>query len=121
MLAHGLALAALHGESTPPFIDTLCKSLIARLANTVADDATVQRLRLRALAFALSYSQLNGNLPVRLELDAIAAHCLLLLSERCVEAGRWWTERTLIEIFTFRTERRAEPSIPSLLAHSERA
>lgn len=121
ILAHGRALAALHSESTPESIAERFEGLIALLSAAASTDARLQRLRLRALTSALSYSQLNGNFPVRLELDAIAASCLSLLNGVCVEIPRWWAERALIEIFTFRTERRAEPPIETLLGRSEQA
>ncbi len=119
VLAEGLVLAALHSQALPCLRDTLCKSLIERLAGASSPDAELQRLRMRGLTTALAYSQLAGNLAVRLELDAIAAQGIRALPDSPFEVGRWWVERTMIEIQTYLLERRAEPPIKDLLASTE--
>ena len=107
-------------RSVPSLRDALCKALLTQLAEATSPDQALQRIRLRSLTTALAYSQLTGNLPIRLELDAIAAHCIAWLPNGALETGRWWAERTLMEIFTFITEHRAEPPIADLLAFTER-
>jgi len=120
VLGDGLVMAALHSDTISHVRDALCRAQIDQLAEAKSPDVEIQRLRLRGLTTTLAYSQLAGNLSVRLELDAIAAHCIAALPEAHFEVGRWWVERTLMEIFTFLTERRAESSITDLLACSER-
>lgn len=119
VLADGLAQAGLHSETVSDSRDALCQALIRKLAEATTSDRDLQRLRLRGLTTALAYSQLTGNLPVRIELDAIAAQCIACLSDNPAEVGRWWAERTLMEIFTFLTERRVDSSIADLLAATE--
>ena len=104
VLAEGLALAVLHSDSVSSRCDLLCKALITRLVEAISPETDVQRLRLRGLTTALAYSQLTGNLPIRLDLDTIAKHCIGAMPGGAIEIGRWWAERTLMEIFTYVTE-----------------
>ena len=120
VLAEGLALAVLHSDSVSSRCDLLCKALITRLVEAISPETDVQRLRLRGLTTALAYSQLTGNLPIRLDLDTIAKHCIGAMPGGAIEIGCWWAERTLMEIFTYVTEHRAEPPITDLLAFTAR-
>jgi len=121
VLADGLALAALHSGAPDADVDAQCSHLLELAAADSGDNIALLRWRLRAVTTLIGYTQLAGRHPLRVELDAIAAHCIAGLPATTVEIGRWWVERTLAEIFMFNTERRAEPPVATLLAATEQA